>query len=164
MAETQHGSGTTLEKRIKAARKVLTEYHEYLRNNETATRTVVIDPVLTALGWDVTNPARVQLEQRANGNKMDYVLLLRSEGILAVVEAKPAGSGLDRDRKQASGYATEVGARYAVLTNGGRWEAWEMVSLKPRRESVIVEANLTTGEVAEIASTLRRLHRDVLGM
>ena len=46
----------------------------------------------------------------------------------------------------------------------GRWEAWEMVSSRPRRESVIVEVNLTTGEVEEIASTLRGLHRDVLGM
>ena len=103
MGETEHAKGTSLEKRIKAARKVLTEYDEYLRNNETATRTVVIDPVLTGLGWDVTNPAWVQLERRANGNKMDYVLLRGGEGVLAVVEAKPAGSGLDRDRKQASG-------------------------------------------------------------
>ena len=31
------------------------------------------------------------------------------------------------------------------------------------KESVIVEVNLTTGEVEEIASTLRRLHRDMLG-
>ena len=133
-----------LEKSIQAARTVLTEYDEYLRNNETATRTVVIDPVLTALGWDVTKPARVKLEQRFNGNKMDYVLL-RDEGILAVVEAKPVGSALDRDRKQASGYAVEVGARYAVLTNGSRWEAWEMGTLRRRREVIIVETNLTKG-------------------
>lgn len=163
MAETEHGNDAALEQGIQAARQVLIEYDEYLHNNETATRTVVIDPLLTALGWDVTKPARVKLEQRFNGNKLDYVLL-RDEGILAVVEAKPVGSALDRERKQASGYATEVGARYAVLTNGGRWEAWELLAQKPRREGVIVETNLTTGEIPAIASTLRRLHRDELGV
>ena len=152
-----------LEQSIEAARKVLMEYDKYLNNNETATRTVVIDPVLTALGWDVTKPALVKVEQKFNENKLDYVLL-RDERILAVVEAKPVGSGLGKDRKQASGYATEVGARYAVLTNGGRWEAWELVAQRPRSEGVFVETNLTTGEIPEIASTLRRLHRDELGV
>ena len=164
MAETEHGNGTPLEESIEAARTVLSEYDKYLGTNETATRTVVIDPVLTALGWDVRKPERVRLEHRANGNKLDYVLLSTNGGILAVVEAKPAGSGLDKDRKQASGYAAEVGARYAVVTNGGRWEAWEMVSQKPRQQTVLVEVNLTTGEVAEIALTLAPLHRDVLGI
>ena len=143
---------------------MLSEHDEYLGTNETATRTVVIDPVLTALGWDVRKPDRVRLEHRANGNKLDYALLSTDERILAVVEAKPAASGLDKDRKQASGYATEVGARYAVLTNGGRWEAWEMISQRPRKETVLVEVNLTTGDVAEIASKLAPLHRNVLGM
>ena len=81
----------------------------------------------------------------------------------AVVEAKPADSGpKETDRRQASGYATEIGARYAVLTNGGRWEAWEMVQQKPRKDSVFVEVHLTTGEISDIASTLGKLHRDVL--
>ena len=33
---------------------------------------------------------------------------------------------------------------------------------KTRREIMIVEVHLTTGEIAEIASTLRKLHRDTL--
>ena len=122
-----------------------------------------IDGVLTALGWDIKDPARVRLEHRANGNKVDYVLMSSAGEFLAVVEAKPADTGpKEMDRRQASGYATEIGARYAVLTNGGRWEAWEMVQKKPRKDSIVVEVNLTTGEIAEIASTLGKLHRDVL--
>ena len=116
-----------LEASVERARGVLTEHNEYLRGNETATRALVIDDVLTALGWDIRDPAKVRLEHRANGNKIDYVLVSSAGAFLAVVEAKPAGSGVkETDRRQASGYATEIGARYAVLTNGGRWEAWEM--------------------------------------
>ena len=159
----EDGTGALLEESIKEARRVLTEHHEYLRGNETATRVLVIDGVLTALGWDIKDPAWVRLEHRANGNKVDYVLVSSAGAFLAVVEAKPADSGpKETDRRQASGYATEIGARYAVLTNGGRWEAWEMVQQKPRRESIVVEVHLTTGEIAEVASTLRKLHRDAL--
>ena len=162
MAETEDGNRTPLEEIIAEARSVLTEHAEYLRGNETATRALVIDGVLTALGWDIKDPARVRLEHRANGNNVDYVLLSSGEP-LAVVEAKPAYSGQkEMDRRQASGYATEIGARYAVLTNGGRWEAWEMVQRTPRKKNIFVEVNLTTGEIAKIASTLGKLHRDVL--
>ena len=163
MAKTEDARRTPLEEIISEARRVLTEHHEYLSGNETRTRALVIDEVLITLGWDIKDPARVWLEHRANGNKMDYVLLLSPSRILAVVEAKPADSGLkDTYRRQASGYATEIGARYAVLTNGGRWEAWEMVQQKPRKDCIIVEVHLTTGEIAEAAATLGKLHRDVL--
>ena len=153
-----------LEESIKEAQRVLTEHDEYLRGNETATRALVIDGVLAALGWDIKDPARVRLEYRAAGNnKVDYILVSSAGAFLGVVEAKSAYLALlDKDRRQASGYATEIGARYAALTNGSRWEAWEMVQQKPRKESIVVEVNLTTGEIAEIASTLRKLHRETL--
>ena len=163
MAETKDVRKALLEESITEARRVLTEHYKYLSGNETRTRALVIDAVLIALGWDIRDPARVSLEHRANGNKMDYVLLSLPGQFLAVVEAKPADSGLkDTYRRQASGYATEIGARYAVLTNGGRWEAWEMVQQKPRKDCILVEVHLTTGEIAEAAAKLVKLHRDVL--
>ena len=162
MAETDSRIAQ-IEESIKEARRVLIEHHKYLNGNETRTRVLVIDDVLTSLGWDIKDPDRVWLEHRVNGNKMDYVLRSPSDKSLAVVEAKPSASGhKDKDRRQASGYATEVGARYAVLTNGGRWEAWEMVPQKPRKDCVFVEVHLGTGEIADIAAMLERLHRDVL--
>lgn len=163
MAGPNDKTANLLEQSILEARRSLTEHDQYLRGNETATRTLVIDGVLTALGWDVKNPAQVLLEHRANGNKVDYVLVSSTGDFVAVVEAKPADSGpKETDRRQASGYAAEIGARYAVLTNGGRWEAWEMVPLKPRKESIILEVHLTTGEITEIAATLAKLCRTEL--
>ena len=145
MAETEDGKRVPLEESIVEARRVLTTHDEYLRGNETATRTLVIDGVLTALGWDIKDPARVRLEHRANGNKVDYVLMSSAGEFLAVVEAKPADTGpKEMDRRQASGYATEIGARYAVLTNGGRWEAWEMVQKKPRKDRTVIDIKSST--------------------
>lgn len=152
-----------IQQAVVGARSVLEEHGEYLRGNETRTRALVIDQVLGGLGWDIRDPERVWLEHRCNGNAMDYVLLSGNGHPLAVVEAKPADSGpKDKDRRQASGYAQEIGARYAVLTNGGRWEAWRMVQGTPRRENVFVEVHLTTGEIEQIASTLGKLQRSVL--
>ena len=163
MVEISGEALAQLKKSIMETRRVLEENHEYLRGNETRTRSLVIDEILVALGWNSKDPEHVWLEHRANGNQMDYVLRSPSEQFVAVVEAKPADSGpKDADRRQASGYATELGARYAVLTTGGRWEAWEMVPQKPRRDCILVEVHLTTGDVAEVAATLGKLHRDVL--
>ena len=163
MAETE-SRRAQLGESIKEARRVLTAHHEYLKGNETRTRALVIDDVLTALGWDIKDPALVWLEQRANGSWLDYVLLSSSGGFLAVVEAKPADSGpKDADRRQASGYAAEIGVRYTVLTNGGRWEAWDIGSGKPRKKSMFVEVNLATGDIPKLAAEMERLSQTLLG-
>ncbi len=153
----------SLEQKIRETRKTLSDHIEYLSGNETATRSLIVDVILTALGWNVRDPKRVRLEHRANGNKIDYILLSTAGNCLAVVEAKAANQGIkDSDRRQASGYAAEIGARYAVLTNGIRWESWEMVPQTPRKMSIIVEVNLTTGEISQIAQYLRKLSPSVL--
>ena len=163
MAETA-SRRAQIEGSIKEARRVLTAHYDYLRGNETRTRALVIDDVLTALGWDIKDPALVWLEERANGNWMDYVLRSSSERPLAVVEAKPVGSGAkDADRRQASGYAAEIGAPYTVLTNGGRWEAWEIVPGTPRKDSTFVEVHLATGDIPKLAAELEKLSQGVLG-
>ena len=153
-----------LKESIEEARRVLREHNDYLRGNETATRVLVIDVVLNGLGWDVRNPEQVRLEHRVNGNnKVDYVLVSMGK-FLAIVEAKAVDSGTKgKDKRDATGYAVEVGARYAVLTNGGRWEAWEIVPTAPRMDNILTEVNLTTGDMEDIAKRLGKLHRDVLG-
>lgn len=161
--ETQRES-TTLEASVVRARRALVTHDEYLRGNEMATRALVIDVVLDSLGWDIRNPERVRLEHRVNGkHKVDYVLVSTTGGFLAVVEAKAADAGTQgKHVRDASGYATELGAPYAVLTNGGRWEAWTMAPGR-RRDNILVEVNLTTGDVSEIAAKLSRLCWTVLG-
>ena len=42
---------------------------EYPPRNETQTRMALIDPVLTALGWDLSNPHQVELESRRRADR-----------------------------------------------------------------------------------------------
>ena len=149
---------------IESARTVLSDHSDYVVDNETRTRVLLVDRLLAALDWDIGDPTRVWLEHRANGGRADYVLLSAPERCLAVVEAKPVNAAHGgRQLRQASGYADALGARYAVLTNGARWEAWEMVPSEPRKDHVIAEVNIRTGDLeTEVAATLSALHRDVL--
>ena len=154
-----------LEEAVTTARQRLMKFDKYVRVDETRTRMFIIDEILNGLGWRVLDPQLVLLEHRKNGNKMDYVLVIEGKRHLVVVEAKRSQESLSvGDRRQASGYAIELATEYAVLTNGARWEAWNMNTGKPRQDSMIVEVNITTGDTEEIVSQLMPLHREVLGI
>lgn len=155
---------------VKKLRKRLREHREYLEPDETRTRVLLIDPMLCALGWDVLDPTRVRLEHRDNGNngptrnKMDYVLVSGADAPLAVVEAKRLGDWPDDSaRRQASGYAVGLGVPYAFLSNGARWEGWEIVRGKKRRETILVGVNVASRAPEEVARKLMRMHRDRFG-
>ena len=62
----------------------------YLSGNETATRQVLIDPMLLELGWDVSDPDQVALEYSAGSGRADYALKL-NDAYVAVIEAKNLG-------------------------------------------------------------------------
>lgn len=47
--------------------------NEILTNNEAATREALIDPILRKLGWDISDPAMVEVEKRAPSHKNDVV-------------------------------------------------------------------------------------------
>ena len=152
------GTRAQIEESIAEARRVLTEHDEYLRGNETATRTLVIDGVLTALGWDIKDPARVWLEHRANGNKDG----LRSAVVVSPIPCHRGGEGcgLGAERHSIEGMRldtpTEIGARYR---GADKWRSMGSVGDWCTRETQKGEhrsftVNLTTGEIAEIAATL----------
>ena len=100
-----------------------------LENSEAQTRTVLIDPVLRALGWDTSNPAVVRSEYGANGGFADYALLNpTTESPLIIVEAKKLGDvRLERHIPQIEGYSKGEGSspKYGVITNGNVWRVFE---------------------------------------
>ena len=110
---------------IEELQGMINTHHNYLSGKERRTRQVLIDPLLKALGWDVSDPGAVYLEH----NRMDYALMSNARPV-AVIEAKPLGNPLERGViTQAITYAVENNPLYIIVANGDRWEMYEV--LKP---------------------------------
>jgi hypothetical protein len=94
---------------------------------EQNTKAALIDPLLSALGWDMEDIDEVSREYRRKpqDNPVDYALfMLRSPRLF--VEAKGLEKDLS-DRKwisQILGYATVVGVEWCILTNGDEYRLY----------------------------------------
>ena len=90
--------------------------------NETQTRLALIDPILTALGWDLSNPQQVELERHfgnvRDNHIVDYVLKAESQ---IIVEAKRLGANLEDQFNQIALYASSERVKDLFLTDGRRW-------------------------------------------
>lgn len=87
---------------------------------EYPTRTIFIDPLLAALGWDIRDPDEVELEHlTVDGKSVDYAMKVNRKVVLHV-EAKQLGDSLDdvKSITQVVGYAANDGIEWCVLTNG----------------------------------------------
>ncbi len=114
-----------------------------LSKNETATRYALIDPLLTALGWDVSEPAQVQPEYRAGDGYADYAMLAGRDKPSLVIEAKRLGRPISDGISQSITYCIEEGIEYFVVTNGERWAAYETHKPAPINEKRLVEFSIS---------------------
>jgi len=101
-----------------------------MNRNETATCREIIEPALKVAGWEfdgqvVIGPGRVNL----TGERMydesqriiaDYVLRLWSMP-LAILEAKAEGEAAADGMQQGQRYASRLGIRFSVATNGAKY-------------------------------------------
>ena len=104
--------------------------HNEVDLRELDTRYYLIDPLLKALNWDVSDPAQVvfeqQVRQRTKGN-IDYVLLNRFGDPAIYLEAKRADAWLnDTHLVQLRSYIQGKTAGLAVLTNGTEWKIYDL--------------------------------------
>jgi predicted type IV restriction endonuclease len=94
---------------------------------EQNTKATLIDPILSALGWDLEELEEVirEYKRKPQDNPVDYAFfMLRSPCLF--VEAKALDKELN-DRKwisQILGYATVVGVEWCVLTNGDEYRIY----------------------------------------
>ena len=79
-------------------RSSATRYEATLRKNEAATRAVLIDPILRALGWDTSNTYMVEVEKTLSQTRVDYALYNQSSDVKVIIEAKPLGEDLNHPR------------------------------------------------------------------
>ena len=117
-------------------------HRPYLSGNETATRQVLIDPLLLALGWDVSDPDQVALEYAAGGGRADYALKSNDKPV-AIIEAKNLDIPLQDYIMQALNYANSRGIKYMTITNGDNWVMYDVFSPMPIEERILMEFKIT---------------------
>jgi hypothetical protein len=134
---------------------------------ETSTRTIIIDPLLEALSWDVRDPDIVQLEYTTiDGKFVDYALKINNKPVL-LVEAKPLNDPLNDVKwiTQVVGYAANAGIDWCILTNGVSWKIYKSTEKCPAPDKLLFEINFDPKKVKDedldyIAKKFKKLSRD----
>lgn len=134
---------------------------------EINTRVALIEPVLSALGWDLHSIDEVYREYRRKpqDNPVDYALfLLRTPRLL--IEAKSLDLDLN-DRKwvaQTLNYATIVGVEWCVLTNGDEYRLYNSHATVDVDEKLFRSIRITDPDATDLTlGTLELLSKDKLG-
>ena len=145
---------------IESLQERIRSYGPSLRGHETRTRMALIDPLLQALGWDVSDPGVVTPEYPVSGLKADYALLGSDGKPAAIVEAKHLGEALGgSSRMQMLTYASASGIGYAGLTDGDRWEMYTVFQQAQLEERRILDISIASAPAHEIALKLLLLWR-----
>ena len=118
-------------------------HRSYLSGDETRTRQVLIDPLLQELGWDVSDPDMVELEYRVGQQRADYALISNGQPV-AVIEAKRLGRDLEDDEiMQVLNYANRDGIDYMIVTDGDKWEMYEVFKRGTLEERLLMKFQLS---------------------
>lgn len=112
---------------IVAYSKRVKELSEHTKGNEQATKSSLIGPLLTLLGYDLTDPRECIPEFRADFGKdrsvkpVDWAFLDNGRPLF-FVEAKDSGKKLGGyDEQLADYFAKAPEAKLGILTNGIQW-------------------------------------------
>ena len=130
---------------------------------EARTRTALIDPMLCALGWDVSNPSAVEIEPRTDEGWADYALLGSNGKPVIFVEAKKLSENVKSHAKQSVNYAVGENLnrspkiQYCALTNGDVWQVFDVLS-----QDLILETSVSSPDLAKSALKFLGLWRSSL--
>ena len=156
-----------LDDTITRLRKIIKKHKADLTGYEALTRSALIDPMLLALGWDVTDPDVVQPEHPvpdsySGTSYADYVLFAKPKIISVVIEAKAldAPDKHLKDAHTAAGYkAGRFPAPYFAITDGNLWEMYR----KDSDKDPVMKFCLADGAIPELYSNVLFLWRKNLG-
>ncbi|GAC1565179.1 MAG: hypothetical protein NVS4B8_11980 [Herpetosiphon sp.] len=141
---------------LKQAVTSAVSYRATLNKNEAATRAVLIDPVLRALGWDTGNTTMVEVEKTDTNmiNRVDYALFDSNSIVKVVVEAKPLGTALIQPgiKKNLVQYAFTYDPQGIFLTDGLVWHHY--TNFQPGNTVPSRMLNIETDDPIEVAAYL----------
>lgn len=144
---------------IKTLQQRIGQHGATLRANETRTRMGLIDPLLYALGWDTSDPARVTPEYRVDVGWADYALHGAGAQPIAVIEAKRLGSVVDNHLEQAVGYCIQQGIAYAGVTDGSHWRLYRTFAPVPLADKLVLDVQIADAPAHQSALQLLLLWR-----
>ncbi|MCH8910749.1 MAG: type I restriction enzyme HsdR N-terminal domain-containing protein [Chloroflexi bacterium] len=122
-------------------------YVQHLGNNEALTRSVLIDPLLNYLGWDLSDPGQVVVEYNAGGGRADYALFGDDKTTpTLIIEAKSLGTSLEPVIKQALYYSNQSGVKYCAVTDGRKWFVYDVFRQARIEDRVVVQFDLRMDE------------------
>ncbi|OYD14399.1 hypothetical protein CH333_08140 [candidate division WOR-3 bacterium JGI_Cruoil_03_44_89] len=136
---------------------------------EYPTRTIFIDPLLQALGWDVRDPDEVELEYPTiDGKSVDYAPKINRKPVL-FIEAKPLNDFLTdvKSITQVVGYAANAGVEWCILTNGVTYKVYHSTEKAEAPDKLLFEISLDPKEtegmsIQQVATQFARLSRDAM--
>ncbi|MBT9143677.1 MAG: hypothetical protein DDT32_01986 [Syntrophomonadaceae bacterium] len=136
---------------------------------ELPTRTIFINPLLEALGWDVRDPDEVELEYPTiDGKSVDYAYKINRKPVL-FMEAKPLNDPLTdvKSITQVVGYAANAGVEWCILTNGVTYKVYHSTEKAEAPEKLLFEISLDPKETEgmstqQVAEQFSRFSRDAM--
>jgi predicted type IV restriction endonuclease/predicted transport protein len=155
-----------LQKRIDELQALLKK-HRHAGLKELPTRTIFVDPLLGALGWDVRSPDEVELEYPTiDGKAVDYALKIDRKPVI-FLEAKALDDTLDDVKAitQVVGYAVNEGVNWCILTNGIRYKVFSSAERATAPNKLLFEIsidseNLSERPIEQMAAHLTRFSRN----
>ncbi|MCB8877612.1 type I restriction endonuclease [Acidisoma silvae] len=124
--------------------------------SEASTNASLVQPFLTVLGYDVTNPDEVSPEHHADfsdkyQNKVDYAILNQGQPVIAI-ESKRVGAAMKDDRGQLRSYFNaSPTVKLGILTDGLRYELYAD-SDKPNMMDEVAFLRVDLSEIAKSGS------------
>ena len=144
---------------IETLKRRIQDHGRTLSTNETRTRAALIDPMLSALGWDTADPVLVEHEHKVDVGWADYALLGSGGRATALIEAKRLGSIVEHHLDQVVGYCLQRGIAYAGVTDGSHWRLYRIFDPKPMEEKIVLDVDIRDHPSHECALQLLMLWR-----
>ena len=135
--------------------------------SEQDTKRILIEPVLSALGWrlEELDDLRSEYRRKPQDNPVDYALVVFGEPCL-FVEAKALSSALDHRKcaSQVLGYASVVGVGWCLVTNGDEYRLYNSHAAVDVEEKLFRTVRLSDrAQDDECLETLGLLAKDQMG-
>ena len=114
--------------------------------NEADTKAAFIDPILSALGWELRDPFSVsqQYRHKSQDNPVEYALFILRAPVL-FVEAKALNRDLSDYKwiSQTLAYANAAGVEWCVLTNGDEYRIYNTFAKAEAEKKVFRRVRLS---------------------